>query len=256
MVDFAFFDSGTGGLPYLLHLKELCPDASCLYVADTKNFPYGTKSSKEIIDCIVTLVKEIIAEYNPRCLVIACNTISVTALEEIRAVAGDIPVVGTVPAIKLASHISKSRRIGLLATRATVNSPYTQNLKNDFASDCELVLREDTELIRFIEKESFTSTKEECEKACLPQAQFFRSQNCDTVVLACTHFLNLADTIQKVCGDEIKVVDSRDGVARRALDVCHVEASGKNPEVQLIITGDKSNPEYQVIESKYGLVLV
>ena len=255
MVDFVFLDSGTGGLPYLLKLKEIEPQAECVYVGDTANFPYGTKSSEEIISCVIPVCNRIVEKFNPRAIVIACNTISVNALDALRKEHPEIQIIGTVPAIKPASEVSKKRRIGLLATLATVNSEYIQKLKENFAEDCVLLLREDTELIDFIEHKSFTATAEECEEACRPAAEFFRKENCDVVVLGCTHFLNLAETIQKVCGD-IRVVDSRDGVARRALDVCHISKDTKkeyNPAIRMYVTGDSENVEYKAISERYGI---
>ncbi|MCQ2598266.1 MAG: glutamate racemase [Treponema sp.] len=256
MVDFAFLDSGTGGLPYLLRLKEMEPSAECVYVGDTANFPYGTKSHEEIVSCVLSICERIVNKFNPRCIVIACNTMSVNTLDEVRRAYPDIQIVGTVPAIKLASSVSKKRKIGLLATVATVQSDYTKQLKEKYAEDCDLVLREDTELIDFIERKSFTSSQTECEEACRPAAEFFRKEGCDAVILGCTHFLNIADTIQKVCGDEIKVVDSRDGVARRALDVCHISKDEKkeyNPVTKLYVTGEKDTEEYEIICERYGI---
>lgn len=256
MVDFVFLDSGTGGLPYLLKLKELEPSASCVYVGDTANFPYGTKSHEEIVSCVKSICNKIIDKFHPRAIVVACNTMSVNALDEARLSHPDIQIIGTVPAIKPASAFSKKRRIGLLATVATVQSEYTRKLKENYAEDCALVLREDTALIDFIEHKSFTATQEECEAACRPAAEFFRKEDCDVVILGCTHFLNLADTIQKVFGESIKVVDSRDGVARRALDVCHISKDEKkeyNPVIPLYVTGDAENVEYKAISEKYGI---
>ncbi|MCF0242809.1 MAG: glutamate racemase [Treponema sp.] len=253
MTDFVFLDSGTGGLPYLLRLKELEPSAECVYIGDTANFPYGTKNHNEIVSLVISLCKKIVEKFQPRSIVVACNTMSVNALEELRIVFPNIQIVGTVPAIKLAASVSKKRRIGLLATVSTVKSEYTRSLKERYAKDCTLILRDDTELIDFIEHESFTSSTEECEKACIPASEFFKKEGCDSVILGCTHFLNIADTIQKVFGDEIKVVDSRDGVARRALDVCKVTKKEYNPRTELYVTGDAENPEYKVISEKYGI---
>lgn len=253
MIDFAFLDSGTGGLPYLLRLKELEPSAECVYIGDTANFPYGTKSHEEIVSDVLSVSSRIISKFNPRAIVVACNTMSVNALDEMRRSHPAVQIVGTVPAIKPASMVSVKRRIGLLATKATVNSEYTQKLKEEYAGDCTLVLREDTELIDFIERKSFTASAEECEQACRPAAEFFLKEGCDAVILGCTHFLNLAETIQKVCGPEITVVDSRDGVARRALDVCKIEKKDYNPVTKLYVTGDPENEEYKKISEKYGI---
>ncbi len=229
MTDFAFIDSGAGGIPYMNSLLSKKSDAKCVYIADNKNFPYGEKSHEEVVDCVVPLAKKVCEAFEPRVIVVACNTISVNALEELRRRIPDVKFVGTVPAIKLAAGISKKRRLGLLATKATVNNPYNDELMKNFASDCTLVTRGDAELVEFIEKKSFTATPEECEQAVLPAVEFFRSQDCDTIILGCTHFLHLRDVIQKVCGNELKVVDSVDGVVRHSLEVCYGGVAGVSP---------------------------
>lgn len=256
-MDFLFLDSGTGGLPYLEYLKSKVPSVSCVYIADNKNFPYGTKSHQEIVECALGVLSENVLKYNPKAIIVACNTISVNALDEIRGAFPDIPVVGTVPAIKLAAKVTKNKRIGLLATLATVSSSYIKNLQKEFASDCEIILREDTDLISFIEKESFTASECECEKACEPMKKFFEEKNCDTVILGCTHFLNLSSIIQKVLGEKVKVVDSRDGVVNRALSVVKIDdiTAKENPPVKLIITGNSSDPEYVRILSRGNYTL-
>ena len=257
MVDFAFLDSGTGGIPYLTYLLEKNPAASCVYIGDTANFPYGEKTHEEIVKCVLSITDRIIKSFNPRIIVIACNTMSVNTLDVLREVFPDTQFVGTVPAIKLAASVSKKRRIGLMATKATVENPYNIDLKNHFAADCELILRSDAELISFIERESFTATKEECVKAVLPAVNFFKEKGCDAMILGCTHFLNLRDLIQEVAGDELKVVDSKEGVVKRALSILnslpdHKVEKGK-PKLFVTWLSEKEKSEYDVICSRYNL---
>ena len=240
-VDFAFLDSGTGGLPYMKRLLEMKKDAKCIYVGDTKNFPYGEKSQAEIIEKSCQCAGKIIEKWQPETLVVACNTISVTALEELRRRYPSTPFIGTVPAIKPAALVSKSRKIGLLATNATVNHPYTKRLISDFASDCTIVSRGDPDLISFIEHKAFSSSPEEQNEAVLPAINFFKENGCDVIVLACTHFLNMAHVFERVAGDAIKIVDSRDGVARHALEV-H----------QQYILGKKDQPQAKALSSEAG----
>ena len=266
-VDFAFIDSGTGGIPYLVRLKELCPKAKCVYIGDTKNFPYGEKTHEEVIDCVLSLVKNVKEKCNPHVIVMACNTMSVNALDEVRKANPDIKFVGTVPAIKLASSVSKKRRIGLLATNSTIKNPYNIELKNAFAFDCTLVSRGDPELISYVEHKYFTATKEETKNAVKPAVDFFRENNCDVIILGCTHFLNMASEIQEVAGKDIKVVDSREGVVKHALEVAGFTRQGEfiddsykeksEAKDLLYITGfsDKDDEnEYNVITSKYNLL--
>ena len=135
-IDFAFLDSGTGGIPYMLALKKLLPRAKCVYLGDTAHFPYGQKSNQEVTACASEVIETIVRTWNPKAVVIACNTISVTSLEPLRKLFPDLPIVGTVPAVKLAAAVTKNKRIGLLATNATVNHPYCKKLADDFAGDC------------------------------------------------------------------------------------------------------------------------
>ncbi len=219
MTDFVFIDSGVGGIPYMTTLLQRAPDAECVYVADTANFPYGEKSHENVVKCVTELVEKIRRKFAPKVIVVACNTMSVNALEALRETFQDVKFVGTVPAIKLASSVSEKRRLGLLATHATCENPYNIELKNKFAGDCTLVNRADPQLISFIEHNAFTASREECLEAVKPAVNFFRQENCDVIILGCTHFLNFTEVFEEACKPDIKVVDSVDGVVRHALTV-------------------------------------
>ena len=218
-IDFAFLDSGTGGIPYMLELKEKSPQSRCIYLGDTLHFPYGEKSSEQILSCASSAVKLIVEKWNPRAIVVACNTISVTTLPELRSAFPSLPIVGTVPAIRLAARVTKNKRIGLLATNATVRHPYNQRLVSEFASDCQVFLRGDPDLVSFIEEKLFTSSMQERMDAVKPAVDFFAQNDCDTIILGCTHFTHIAKDIQAAAGKDVRVVDSREGVAKQALRV-------------------------------------
>ena len=227
-VDFAFLDSGTGGIPYMLSLHEKLPRALCVYLGDTLNFPYGEKSSGEVSECASESIQKILDLWSPKAIVIACNTISVTALDSLRARFPSLPIIGTVPAIKVAAEVTKNKKIGLLATTATVNHPYCQRLIKDFASDCSVFMRADPALIDFIEKKYFNASEKERLAAVKEAADFFKSKGCDTVILGCTHFTHIAKEMREACGSGITVVDSRDGVANQAIRKIHEEAKRKS----------------------------
>lgn len=216
-IDFAFLDSGTGGIPYMVSLHEKMPEARCVYLGDTVHFPYGEKTSAQVTECASETIRMIVNRWNPKVIVVACNTISVTALGELRKIFPDVSIIGTVPAIKLAAKITRNKRIGLLATNATVRHPYCQRLVDDFASDCFVAKRGDPELVNFVEKRYFEAGEEERLAAVKPASDFFKAQRCDTVVLGCTHFTHIFNEMKKACGEEIQVVDSRDGVANQAI---------------------------------------
>ena len=234
-VDFAFLDSGTGGLPYMQYLHDACPTASCMYLADTKNFPYGEKTQDQINAAAISAVTAILSKYSPSAIVIACNTMSVTSLSFLRKNFPNIPFVGTVPAIKLAAKLTKNKRIGLLATSSTVAHPYTKQLENKFAHNCTVAKRGDPELVDFIEHALSTASATEIEKAIEPAVIFFVNQDVDIIILGCTHFLRIADQIQAIVDKTtkllnkktIRVIDSRDGVVRQAMKVAIKNSKSK-----------------------------
>ena len=263
-VDFVFLDSGTGGIPYLSFLKQQMPSANCIYVADNANFPYGEKSHEEIVKAVLTVTQKIVDRFNPKVIVMACNTMSVNSLDVVREAFPEVNFVGTVPAIKLAASVSSKRRIGLLATNATVSHPYNQDLKNHFAGDCAMICRGDPKLISFIEHQSFTATKEEILEAVRPAVDFFRKENCDVIILGCTHFLNLKQSFMELGQPDIKIVDSVEGVTKRALSLLKTNGAVKSCNEEnkslliskLYITGftdKKDEKEYNIICERYKL---
>ncbi len=228
-IQILFLDSGTGGLPYMLSLKKIAPDVRCVYIGDTANFPYGEKTLTQIEQMARGTVERAIKCFAPQIIVIACNTMSVAALKTLRA-SFDVPFVGTVPAIKLAAKSTQNKKIGLLATRHTIEDPYTEDLINQFASGCNVYKRGDGELISFIEHHLFTASHEERLCAITPAVEFFKASGVDTVVLACTHFLHLLSEFEEAFGSAVKVVDSREGVAKQALRLLKESKKNVNTE--------------------------
>ena len=262
MTDFVFIDSGLGGIPYMASLLQRSPQSKCIYIGDTANFPYGEKTHEQVISCVTSLVEKICEKFSPSVIVLACNTMSVNALEAVRSKFPEVKFVGTVPAIKLAASLSKNRRIGLLATHATCENPYNLELKNNFASDCTLINRADPELISYIEHYGFTASRKECLKAVTPAVDFFRKENCDVIILGCTHFLNFTDIFEEACDSSIKVVDSVDGVVRHALEIRGFgeEAAApadKQNSPSLYVTGftdENEKMQYKELCLKFGIL--
>ncbi|RYD91994.1 MAG: glutamate racemase, partial [Sphingomonadales bacterium] len=146
-----FFDSGMGGLSVLAPGTALLPQAPIVYVADSAGFPYGIRSEAEIAARVPALLGRLAERYDPRLIVIACNTASTIALQHVRA-ALDIPIVGTVPAIRPAALLSKTRVIGVLGTEATVRQPYVDDLTARFAQDCAVLRHGSAELVEVAER--------------------------------------------------------------------------------------------------------
>ena len=145
-----FFNSGVGGLSVLGPTLKLLPNAPIIYAADSAGFPYGKRSEAEIASRVPALLGKLVERFHPRLAVIACNTASTIALEHVRS-ALDLPVVGTVPAIKPAAEISKTRAIGVLGTEATVRQPYVEDLAQRFAADCTIIRHGSPELVELAE---------------------------------------------------------------------------------------------------------
>src|SRR5437763_10789165 len=145
-----FFDSGVGGLSVLEPTLRLIPNAPIVYAADSAGYPYGKKSDAELASRVPALLGRLVERFHPRLAVIACNTASTIALEHVRS-ALDLPVVGTVPAIKPAAEMSKSRVIGVLGTEATVRQPYVDDLAARFAADCTIIRHGSPELVELAE---------------------------------------------------------------------------------------------------------
>lgn len=206
-----FFDSGVGGLSVLGPTRALLPDAPLVYVADSAAFPYGTRSEAEIAARVPALLGRLTERFRPRLAVIACNTASTIALPFVRA-ALDIPVVGTVPAIKPAAEQSRTRVIGVLGTEATVRQPYVDDLASRFAADCTVLRHGSSELVQLAEDKLAGRPIDPAAVAAAVAPLL--GHGMDVVVLACTHFPLLAEELA-VALPHVVQVDGGAGIARR-----------------------------------------
>ena len=210
-----FFDSGVGGLSVLGPTRALLPKAPIVYAADSAGFPYGKRSDADLAERVPELLGRLVERFHPRLAVIACNTASTIALDHARA-ALDIPIVGTVPAIKPAAEMSKSRVIGVLGTQATVRQPYVDDLSARFAADCTVIRHGSPELVELAETKLAGGevSIEAVRAAIAPMIAQARGVQMDVMVLACTHFPLLADEIAAAY-PVIAQVDGGPGIARR-----------------------------------------
>ena len=210
------FDSGVGGLTVLAELRKLLPQAPVIYAADLAGLPYGEKSEAEIAARVAGLLGRMAERYRPRLITIACNTASTIALGMVRDVL-EIPIVGTVPAIKPAALQTRTGVIGLLGTSATIRQKYVDDLEAEFASGRRLLRHACPELVAAAEaKLRGEPTDPAVFRAA---ADGLRSQpggaKIDTVVLACTHFPLVADELRAAFGPNVAFVDGAEGIARR-----------------------------------------
>ncbi|QIK77675.1 glutamate racemase [Sphingomonas piscis] len=210
-----FFDSGVGGLSVLQPTRTLLPNAPVVYVADSAGFPYGKRSEKEIASRVPALLGRLVERFRPRLAVIACNTASTIALEHVRS-ALDLPVVGTVPAIKPAGERSTTRVIGVLGTEATVRQPYVDDLASRYAADCSVIRHGSPELVELAEAKLAGNAVDaaDVKAAVAPMLAHPDGERMDVVVLACTHFPLLGDEMRNALPG-VATVDGGLGIARR-----------------------------------------
>jgi glutamate racemase len=214
------FDSGVGGLTVFREIVRVRPDASYVYLADDAGFPYGNRPEQALIARIVEVIGAAIEKHAPDLIVVACNTASTLALAELRA-RFSVPFVGTVPAIKPACVRSRTKRIAVLGTQATVSREYTKALIREFASGCEVVLVGSPKLASFAEYELAGEPVGDAEIAaeiapCFIEAKGART---DTVVLACTHYPLLLDRFHKLAPWPVDWLDPAPAIARRVADL-------------------------------------
>ncbi|HEY0413492.1 MAG TPA: glutamate racemase [Allosphingosinicella sp.] len=210
------FDSGVGGLSVLRAIGELLPRAPLVYVADSAAFPYGTKPPALIEARVPALLGRLAERYDPELVVIACNTASTIALDAVRA-ALDLPIVGTVPAIKPAAAVSTTRAIGVLGTEATVRQAYVDRLAAEFAADCTVVRHGSAELVELAEAKLRGERTDPAAYRAVVDGLYARpgGERIDTIVLACTHFPLVEEELRAVVPRSVTFVDGKEGIARR-----------------------------------------
>ncbi len=248
-----FFDSGVGGLSVLRPTRELLPNAPIVYAADSAGFPYGKRSEAEIASRIPALLGRLVERFHPRLAVVACNTASTIALEHVRS-ALDLPVVGTVPAIKPAAEISRSRVIGVLGTEATVRQPYVDDLAERFAGDCTIVRHGSPALVELAEAKLAGEdvSIDAVRAATLPMFDTPQGELIDTVVLACTHFPLLEDEL-RAAFPKVGYVDGGTGIARRIAWLTREQPwPASAPQGLMLFTGLARHPSLAML-GRYGI---
>ena len=222
-----FFDSGVGGLSVVAPTRALLPHAPIVYAADSAGFPYGTKPEAEIAARVPALLGRLVERYRPRLVVIACNTASTVALPVVRA-ALDVPVVGTVPAIKPAAELSRTRVIGVLGTVATVRQPYVDDLAARFAADCTVLRHGSAALVEMAENALAGEIPPPGRIARELAGLFAQAggERIDVIVNACTHF-PLLESHMAAHAPGVRFVDGGPGIARR---VAHLTQGQDWPE--------------------------
>ncbi len=232
------FDSGIGGTSIWKEIHLLLPNENTIYLADSKNAPYGLKSKDEIINLSIKNT-EFLLNKNSKIIVVACNTATTNAIKELRT-KYDVPIIGIEPAIKPAANLSKTQTIGILATKGTLNSDLFHEKISHF-SNINIIEQIGHGLVQLIENGAINSVEmsDLLESYLKPMIE----QNIDYLVLGCSHYPYLIPQIKKIIPNHIKIIDSGEAVARQTkkiLEENNLLNSSKNLSWQKFYTN--SNP--------------
>jgi glutamate racemase len=210
------FDSGIGGLSVLQALHAELPHQRYVYLADSGHAPYGEREPQHVIDRTLAAAEHLIARHGIQTLVLACNTATAIAIHLLRAEYPHLPLVGLEPAIKPAAQHSRNRRVGVLATRGTLQSEKFRVLHASLAQQAEFILQPCDGLAGAIERqddERIATLSAQYTAALGPCGQ--APGQIDTVVLGCTHYPLIAPRLRALLGPEVTLIESGAPVARQ-----------------------------------------
>lgn len=209
----AVFDSGVGGLSVLRHLRTLLPDEKLIYFADQAHVPYGSRPASEIV-AFCQGATRFFQELGAKIVVLACNTATAAALNELRRRFPDLPFVGMEPAVKPGAAATRTGKVGVLATAGTFESQRYASLMARYAGNVRLYESPCAGLVPLIEAGNLEGPKtRELLQECLDP---MLAAGVDTIVLGCTHYPFVLPLIQDIAGPAVQIIDPAPAVARQA----------------------------------------
>ncbi|MDP3360148.1 MAG: glutamate racemase [Lutibacter sp.] len=205
------FDSGIGGTSIWKEVVKLLPNENTIYLADSKNAPYGEKSSEEIIALSIKNTEYLISK-GCKLIIVACNTATTNAIDYLRK-NYSIPFIGIEPAIKPAALLSKTGAIGILATKGTLSSKLFEKTTKEYTKNITTIEQDGEGLVPLIEEGKLNSPEISTLLTTYlkPMLQF----NIDHLVLGCTHYPYLIPQIKKIVGENVTIIDSGEAVAKQ-----------------------------------------
>jgi glutamate racemase len=236
------FDSGVGGLTILREVRRQFPSEQCLYFADSRECPYGTKPVIEIQRRCETVV-DFLLDRGAKTIMVACNAASVSALAHLRA-RYSVPFVGIVPAVKPAAKLTRSGKIGVLTTPTTAGSEPLAQLIEQFAYGVSVKTQVCPGLVPLVEQGNVDGP--EVRNLLDRYLSALLDAGVDVIVLGCTHYPFLGAQIAERCGPGVTLIDPADAVARqlgRVLDAESLAASGAGGATRYYTSGEASEFE-------------
>ena len=205
----AVFDSGVGGISVLRHLVRVLPEERFLYFGDSANAPYGTKTKEQVRE-LTFAAAEMLMKRGIKALVVACNTATSAAINELRQAYPQLIIIGIEPALKLAADKFPGGRLGVMATPMTLREEKFALLMERFQESCEIYKIPAPGLVELIE----TGKADSPEAEALLRQLFAPYPGLDALVLGCTHYPFAAPSISRVLGEHVALLDGGDGTAR------------------------------------------
>lgn len=247
------FDSGIGGTSIWKEIHKLLPNEDTIYLADSINAPYGEKPKEEIIHLSFKNT-EFLLNLNCKIIVVACNTATTNAIKELRE-KFKVPFIGIEPAIKPAAKKSKTQKIGILATKGTLNSELFYKNVEQF-QDITIIEQIGYGLVELIEDGLINSSqmKDLLKKYLTPMIL----SDIDYLVLGCSHYPYLIPQIKKILPKNIKIIDSGQAVANQTKKILS-ETIGlhenNNNNSQIFYTNSNANVLIEVLKNKYPIII-
>jgi glutamate racemase len=215
------FDSGVGGLSVLLEIRRLLPAEDLIYLADSAHCPYGVKPVEDIRKRSLE-VTDFLVSLGVKSVIVACNSACVAGLDQLRAKYRQLPIIGVEPAIKPAHDLTRNGKIGVLATKLTLNGERFSILVERYATGIEVYTQPAPGLVEIVESGAIQTP--ETEKLLSEYLQPLLAKGIDTLVLGCTHYPFLRPLAQKICGPGVTILDTGLAVAKQTERVLKLTA--------------------------------
>lgn len=239
------FDSGIGGTSIWKEIKLLLPNENIIYLSDSRNAPYGEKSKNEILE-LSKKNTEFLLAHNCKLIVVACNTATTNAIKTLRETY-EIPFIGIEPAIKPASLKTKTKKIGILATKGTLNSDLFEKTSSTINQEISIIETIGKGLVTLIEEGKINTP--EMEKLLSSYLKPMMQQGVDCLVLGCTHYPYLIPKIKEIVGNKVEIIDSGQAVARQTKSVLQNHSSVNSSK-------EEGNHQFYINKSKEVLEMI
>lgn len=232
------FDSGVGGLSVWKEVQKLLPHEHIIYLADSKNCPYGTKSEEEIIKLSIQNTNFLL-KLNCKLIIVACNTATAAGIDTLRKTYS-VPFIGMEPAVKPAAEKSNTRKIGVLATKGTFEGRLFKETSTKYAHNVDQIIQIGTGLVELVEQGLIDS--EQSKNLLTKHLKPMLDAGVDHIVLGCTHYPFFIPQMRKLIPEHIKLIDPAPAIAQRTLVVLNENG----------LENDTGEPTYQFFSSGNG----